>query len=147
MRIRVKAEASKDAKMQMTSMIDVVFLLIIFFMLVTELSRLEAELIDLPVATKGIDEEPDRHRLVVNVTREGTIVVAKKDYSSKELGQLLRLRSALFRGHEGLSELPVKIRADANVEYKYVQRVMLRCMDEKVWKLSFGCVRAEEPGS
>ena len=38
----------KEAKMDMTPMIDVVFLLIIFFMVVTELVRLEIEPVTLP---------------------------------------------------------------------------------------------------
>ena len=49
MRLKKKAEM-KDVQLQMTSMIDVVFLLLIFFMCVTEMNKLEAESLTLPIA-------------------------------------------------------------------------------------------------
>ena len=68
--------ASKRAKktdygveMDMTPMIDIVFLLIVFFMVVTELSVQQAVVI-LPVANEAKVEEPqpDQVILVVNVS-------------------------------------------------------------------------------
>jgi len=145
MRVRVDPKNMKPAKLSLTSMIDVVFLLIIFFMVVTELTKMEAEAISLPVATKGIEEDPRPGRVVVNIRRNGVMVVQRREYSARQLRSLLHELSVRRRDVAGLSELPVKIRADAHVEYKYVQRVMVQCMRERVWKLSFGCVPNKEP--
>ena len=52
-------QAQEEAEMDMTPMIDVVFLLIIFFVLVIDLSQRELEDLILPKATYAVlDEEP-----------------------------------------------------------------------------------------
>ena len=138
---RKKLTPPPEAKLQMTSMIDVVFLLIIFFMLVTEMSKMEAEALSLPTATEGIDDkDPPKNRIVINIKEEGTIVVSRRTYSPRGLRSLLHEVSVRHRDTLGLSTVPVKIRADAQVQYKYVQRVMVQCMREYIWKLSFGCM-------
>ena len=143
-RKRKKLKPPPEAKLNMTPMIDVVFLLIIFFMLVTEMSKMEAEAISLPTATKGIDDkDPPKNRIVINIMEEGTIKVTRREYSPRGLRSLLHEVSVRHRDADGLSTVPVKIRADANVQYKYVQQVMVQCMREYIWKLSFGCMPHE----
>jgi len=140
-RERKKLKPPPEAKLQMTSMIDVVFLLIIFFMLVTEMSKMEAESLSLPTATKGIDDkDPPKNRVVINIKSKGNIVVQRREYSPRGLRSLLHEVSVRHRDADGLSTVPVKIRADANVQYKYVQQVMVQCMREYIWRLSFGCM-------
>ncbi len=144
MRIIMKGEVPKQAKLQMTSMIDVVFLLIIFFMLVTEFTKMEAEDLQLPKATAAVDDEPvPRHRVIVNVKKEGLVVVFRKPYSRAELGKMLSRLSRLNSNSDGLSQIPVKIRADAHVRYGHVQQVMVECMKAKIWQISFGCTNTE----
>lgn len=136
-----RVKTPKDAKLDMTPMIDVVFLLIIFFMLVAELSKMEAEALSLPTATMGTeDKNPPKGRIVVNVKEKGTIIISRREYSALQLRALLHQRSMLSRDADGLSTIAVKVRADANVQYKYVQLVMVQCMREYIWKLSFACM-------
>jgi biopolymer transport protein ExbD len=140
-----KAKEPPELKLQMTSMIDVVFLLIIFFMLVTEMSKMEAEALSLPTATKGVDDKnPPKNRVVINIKKQGTIVVTRREYSPRGLRGFLHDVSVRHRDTDGLSTIPVKVRADANVQYKYVQQVMVQCMREYIWKLSFGCMPHKE---
>ncbi len=141
---RKKLKDPPEQKLNMTPMIDVVFLLIIFFMLVSELSKMEAEAISLPTATKGVDDkEPPKGRIVINIKEKGTIVVSRREYSPRGLRALLHERSVRSRDADGLSTVPVKVRADAQVSYKYVQQVMVQCMREYIWQMSFGCMPHE----
>jgi len=143
-KLKITGDVGPDVMLNMTPMIDVVFQLLLFFMLVTEMSKMEAEAISLPTATKGIeDRKPLHNRLVINVKKEGTIVINRREFSPRGLRGFLHEISVRYRDADGLSTLPVKIRADANVQYKYVQQVMVQCMREYIWKLSFGCMKAQ----
>lgn len=130
----------KDTSMQMTSFIDIVFLLVIFFMVVTDMSQMEAEQMTLPLAYKAVeDKNAPRERITVNVTREGKYRVMGEEYSPQKLESFL-ISSAAKTGKDadGFMRQAVKIRADADVAYKYVQKVMLSCMKAEIWKVSFG---------
>ena len=63
----------KESELNMTPMIDVVFLLITFFMVVSEITRQDdIEDIKLPLVMAAIpDDNPDPDRLVINVLKDG----------------------------------------------------------------------------
>ncbi len=146
MKVTRKGESLPDAKLQMTSMIDIVFLLIIFFMCVTEMSKLEIEAVTLPEALRARDDtNPPKDRIIVNVMRDGTYRLKARTYSKEDLKNFLIRTSVEKRGPDGLSTLAVKIRCDADAPYKYVQRVMMSCMDAKIWQVSFGVAQKHIP--
>ena len=136
----------KEAKMNMTPMIDVVFLLIIFFMVVSELVKLDIEPVTLPWASEAKeDSNPPKDRIIVNVKADpkgvdhGTIWVNHKLLSPAKFQAKLheqRIRSG--KDEEGLWKVSVKIRGDKDVEWKYIQNIMVACMRERVWRVSFG---------
>lgn len=135
------SKALPEGKLQMTSMIDVVFLLIIFFMCVTEMSKQEIESLVLPQAMKGRDDSKPSSatdRMIVNIMKDGTYRVMYQTYAKEELKNLLIRRAVARQDSEGLSTLAVKIRCDAYCPYKYAQQVMMLCMDAKIWQVSFG---------
>jgi len=141
MKLDRKTKALPEAKLQMTSMIDIVFLLIIFFMCVAEMSKMEVEAVTLPEAMRARDDtKPPKDRVVVNVMRDGTYRLMGRTYSNNDLRDFLIRRAIKTRGPDTLSTLAVKIRCDADAPYKYVQQVMMFCMDEraKIWQISFG---------
>src|SRR5215510_12554998 len=87
---------SSDVGFNMTPMIDVVFQLIIFFLLSSHLAKQEKQLpLALPTAKSGIVEAADaRPRLTVNVLADGTLLVASRPIQPDELAGLLRERRA-----------------------------------------------------
>jgi len=137
MRISRREAKAEKISLKMTPMIDIVFLLIIFFMCVTEMSKLEIESLTLPEAMMG-SPEAGRPRLTVNVMEDGSCRVAGKLYKPKALERLIAVRALGDVDSNGVPKLAIRIRADAGVAYKYVQRVMLGCQKAKVWQLSFG---------
>ena len=72
-----KTQPSKESEMDMTPMIDIVFQLIIFFMLITDMSQKELETLILPVAITASPDTPDptEIRPVVNIVSDGSIYV------------------------------------------------------------------------
>ena len=137
--------AADPAKLDLTSMIDVVFLLIVFFVLVTDMASAEMEVLALPAADQAVlDENPRDHRIVLNVNAGGDVVYRRKRLSQPQLATLIRVNARLrpTPGKPELSDLPVLIRGDANAEYRVVQQIMQLCATYKVWRIELA---AEQP--
>ena len=163
-----KSPATEELELNMTPMIDVVFLLIIFFMTVSELTKIDTQAeLQLPKASKArIDDKPEPDRLVLNVVEDGNVVVQNKTVVKvipgeegqpdqtdvTQLIELLRLEAELSRENpkkaDSFAERAILIRADEGVEFRHVQRIMLECIKQRIWKLSFGAtnVQVEEEG-
>ena len=71
----------------MTPMIDVVFLLIIFFLVSSHLAKQESQMdIDLPNAESGLESEPSTNpRIVINVTRNGQLLISGRRVSEAQI--------------------------------------------------------------
>ncbi len=96
------------AAMNMTPMIDIVFLLIIFFMTVSQVSKVNNERIPLPKQA-GSEEQPTSS-LTVNVRRSGEIVVSGRVVNVPELVSLVA--DDLARVGNDPSRLNVVVRCD-----------------------------------
>ena len=142
--MRIKTSKPSLVDPDMTPMIDIVFQLIIFFMIVSEFQSMELEQITLPFALEShVDPHTDR-RMIVNVNSNGEKMVMRRRYTDEQLSQLIAHRARLLWDHaDNVSNLAVKIRADAECEYKHVQHLMTKCMHTGVWRVSFGTNQAE----
>jgi biopolymer transport protein ExbD len=118
----------------MTPMIDVTFLLIIFFLLSSHLAQQETQLeLDLPSAASGRQAVEDRRpRLSVNVRPDGTIMLGSTEAKPTDIAR----RLSIERERLG-SDLEVRIRAARTVPYRAVEPVLLACADAQVWNVTF----------
>ncbi len=150
---------TEDAKMNMTPMIDMTFLLVVFFMLTIDLSQKEFFPVDLPFATTGVEdkeEDDEVRRFVINLTGDGTVHFKSYEFNlaSEDPGEqddaIQALQDALRQVHsergeillrekDGASKVPVMIHADWGAKWKYVQWIMQACAhpDIKIYKLQF----------
>ena len=142
-----------EMAMNMTPMIDVVFLLIIFFMIVTDLTQQELEDLVLPKADMAMkDENPPEKRMILNITRPGHYVVKRVDLGVVDdcldqiANHLARMVGFFDREDDGCSKQPVLIRADRETEFKYIQKVLQICGREgiKIYKVELACSVAED---
>lgn len=118
----------------MTPMIDVVFQLIIFFLLSSHLARQETQL-PLPLPAAGSAQaaaDVERPRLTINVLADGTLLVANRPIDRTELDRLLADRQ---RQHG--EALEVRIRGDRSVAYRHVEAVMLACTRAGIWNVAY----------
>jgi biopolymer transport protein ExbD len=132
-------------RVNMTPMIDVTFLLIIFFLLSSHLAQQETQLeLDLPSAASGrqaVDDE--RPRLSVNVRADGDVMLGSTPTEPQQMAQRLQIE----RQRLG-DEMEVRIRADRSVPYSAVAPVLLACADAGIWNVTFAVhKRVEGPGS
>ena len=113
-----------EATVELTPLIDVVFLLLIFFMVSTTFVR-ESELkITLPEAD-GEVVEMERTSIEITVDRQGDYSVNDRVLVNSNKRTLVRaLQEVMQPINITPSELPVVIRADANASHQSVVRAM-----------------------
>jgi biopolymer transport protein ExbD len=125
----------------MTPMIDVVFLLIIFFLLSSHLVRQETQLeLALPTAQSGEETvEPPNPRVTVNVMPDGILLLGSTPIDSRELEDQLR-----FERQRSGAELEVRIRGDRSVPYRSIEPILLAAARAGIWNVSIAVIREED---
>ena len=132
---------SGELGFNMTPMIDVVFLLIIFCLVSSHLAKQEAQM-QLPLPVADSSREPEvkaARRLTLNVTQDGQLLLVGRPVAAASLQT--RLAEALRA--EG-SELEVRIRSDRNTAYRDIQPVLLACARAGIWNVTFGVYRSQD---
>ncbi len=104
-----RAKREYGCEINIAPLIDVVFLLIIFFLTVSHITQVRVEALSLPEA-KEVDksEHLASGRLIINVHRDGRIVVSGKTYETDSLELMLRTE----RENLGNDDLSVLLRGD-----------------------------------
>jgi biopolymer transport protein ExbD len=122
----------------MTPMIDIVFQLLVFFMLVTDMASAQIENLKVPVASKAIKEKyDDPLMLVLNVMPDGTIKSGGKVFWSPKMGDDSKKLEDLFEarrqnkayqevvGTDTYVKYPLMIRADRSAHFEHIQRILM----------------------
>ncbi|HBT77050.1 MAG TPA: biopolymer transporter ExbD [Planctomycetaceae bacterium] len=122
--------------LNLTPMIDVVFLLIIFFLVSSTLMRQEVSMeIDLPTAVTGkMKSEISSRKLTINLPREGTILLGTRPVSPDGLRNLLREE---VRNPKNAAGLEIVIRTDQHVPYRRMEQILRDCAEAGIWKIDF----------
>ncbi len=127
----------------MTPMIDVVFQLIIFFLVSSHMAQQETQVtVDLPDATSGnrVEEQEDVRRLVINVLSETQILAGSQAIEPARLGSLLDYEARRSQADGSKRPLEVRIRTDRNVPYRAVEPILLACARSGIWNVKFAVV-------
>jgi biopolymer transport protein ExbD len=122
--------------MQLAPMIDIVFLLLIFFIVTWQFSRSETELnVSVPTAEEGSELNRPKGEIIINVLPDGVIRV---EGSTVDLPQLLDKLSAIAKQFKNQ---PVRIRGDGSVDFQRIVEVIDTCEKAGIWNISFATQR------
>ena len=151
-------------------MVDVVFLLIIFFMIITDLTQADLEDLQLPVAQAATPDkpDPDEWRPVLNVLYNGRIVVKRETlYEPEAEGETAgdpwrdikiwladaakRMETAPLNENGTGPLVPdeaVLIRADESSEFRTIQKIMEFCggTGVQIWKVQLAAAEPPKDG-
>ena len=130
---------AKAPALALTSMLDVIFLLLCFFVTASVFSQWESEIsISLPAASSS--ETPSRlpGEVILNVARDGSVTVNAKKLTLSDLGERLRKVADFYPGQ------PVVIRADRETSYDSLVKVLDTCRVAGVWNFSLATVEEKE---
>ena len=132
------AKMSEGGGIDMTPMIDVIFQLIIFFMCVTDMADQSRAVLELPSARKAEPDVAEPGRLIINVTTDGDIIINGQPRSDGDLRDIFRLEAQTSpKDHTGAMIRPVYIRADRDVEFRHVHRVMNMAGQFELFRVMF----------
>ena len=122
---------SRAPVLALTSMLDVIFLLLCFFVTVSVFSQWESE-ISIKFPSSKTSEQPERlpGEIIVNLTREGVVKVNGMAMPLAELKTRLAKIAKFYPGQ------PVIIRADKDTRYESLVEVMDTCREADVWNFS-----------
>ena len=118
--MNLNTRAREEPEVNLTSLIDVVFLLLIFFMVSTSFVKESRLTITLPEA-QSVAPAAQAERLEVAITAAGTFLVNGRELVNNSP---LTLRRALLEVSGGDTGLPVTIVADADARHQSVVTVM-----------------------
>mgnify|MGYP006303854153 CR=1 FL=1 len=123
---------------QMAPMIDIMFLLLVFFMAAAIYAQWETKMdISVPAAQSGIRADRKPGEIIVNIDEEGRIYVNDTELSREALQNRLSRVAELYR------DQPVIIRADAKTDHEYVMAVLDSCRVARIWNIAFATLPKE----
>ena len=119
--MKLSTRARPEPDVNLTPLIDVVFLLLIFFMVSTSFVKQSQITIRLPEAesTAMVEEPPEQFDIMI--TEQGTYLVNGRELINNRPETI---RNALQRVSAGNTDLPLTISADANARHQHVVTAM-----------------------
>ncbi len=140
MNFRKQHSTMHQAGFNITPLIDILLVLIIFFILTWNFSRDEKELaLKLPSATQGQDSKPRPGEIILNVMPDGVVVLNRRNLDLASLQELLANVSKEF------PDQAVILRADKSVAYKHVVAVLDTCRAASIYNVAFATAKDQEP--
>ncbi len=126
-----KTRRSHAAVLQMTSLMDVVFLLLCFFMTANEFARWETEVgITLPTAQSATIPGRMPGEIILNLNAKGDVTINGVKLTLEEVTERMKRIAENFPGQ------PVVIRADKASSYETLMSLIDACRTANVWNFS-----------
>jgi biopolymer transport protein ExbD len=118
--LKFRRQRREEVGINLTPLIDVVFLLLIFFMVSTTFTRETQLNIDLPEA-EGTLAEPSQDQIEILIDEQGSYRVNGQGLVDN---RTRTLQAAIYKLSAGDTTLPMIITADAQAAHQYVVRAM-----------------------
>jgi biopolymer transport protein ExbD len=135
----LKVQTDELPALNLTPMIDVVFLLIIFFMAASKFAEVEADIeLQLPEVAAAAPLTSAPKQRTVSVERDGQVQL------DGEIVSLDELTSRLSSAQREYSQLSVVIRGDAKCDFQHVAAALSACKDANISELGITVKLAQD---
>ena len=122
--MKFSSRKPEPSRLQLTAMIDILLLLLIFFIVSHQYTNSETELsVSVPTAKEGADPSRQKGEIYINILSDGSI---KVEGNVVDLPALLEKLSSIAMQYENQ---PVRIRGDGGVPYQRIVEVIDTCAD------------------
>ncbi len=130
--MKFKTQKAPPVGFQLAPMIDIIFLLLAFFIVTYQLTDNEKVMeISLPAASEGKAKQRENLEKIINIHADGRLVIDQQELTLDELeqkmGNLVRVNKSQ----------PIRVRGDEETAYKHVVNVINRCSKAGIWNISF----------
>jgi biopolymer transport protein ExbD len=119
-------------------MVDILLVLLGFFMLTWSFSRQERELdVQIPSAGEAKEQRRSVGEVIVNVKADGTLVMNRRTMTPDELLEALSRVASLY------PDQAVVLRGDQRVDYGHIVHTLDLCRRANIWNVAFATAAPE----
>jgi len=123
---------------QIAPFVDILLFLLVFFIMSWNFSRTEAELdVKVPSAREGKESKRPVGEVILNVKRDGSVVMNRRAMNAQELEETLTRIAKLY------PDQAVVLRGDQEVNYKYIVDALDVCRAANIWNVAFATSKPE----
>ena len=120
-------------------MVDILLVLLGFFMLTWTFARHETELdVQVPAAKEGKEGRRSVGEVILNVKSDGSIVMNHRTLSPEELQKTLSQISTLY------PDQAIILRGDEKVDYGHIVQTLDICRSANIWNVAFATRHDDE---
>ncbi len=134
--MKIQTKIPAQIGFQLAPMLDIVFLLLIFFVVTQKIILTEQDLnVKVPTAPSSEDEVTRAiDEIIINVREEDGKLIVTVDGTTFTLDQLRQRLRKIVSNNE---DVPVRIRGDAKTSWQGIADVIAACTDVGVYNISF----------
>lgn len=132
--MKFKNDMPQEIGFQLAPMLDVVFLLLIFFIVTQTFSLTEQDLsVKVPSAQQANKTDSRLlNEIILNVRKDGAVTINREVFPLEQLSKkMMRLAQA------GADKTPVLIRGDADCSYQSIINVVDECLKARIYNIRF----------
>ncbi|MCX7712926.1 MAG: biopolymer transporter ExbD [Chthoniobacterales bacterium] len=131
--MRLPKKQDDEVGFQLAPMIDMTFLLLVFFMVTTKISKEQIKVdINLPIASNAIIPEDLSNRDIISIDAQGNYFIGQRPASKDEVLAYLKQRFIDF------PPLRIYVRADASTPGKKIKEFMRMASEAGAINVIFG---------
>lgn len=127
-----------DDEPDLTPMIDIVFLLIVFFMTVANVVTAQKKPIEVPVASNANVPETQENREVITVVPDGQIYLGTQAVSIEDL------KAIVTEGMRTIRDYQVLLRVDSLTRFTHTRDVMTACAEVGAVDIIFATYQSDK---
>ncbi len=130
--MKFKQEQLKPSEFQIAPMIDIVFLLLIFFIMTWRFSNQEVDLkVSVPTSTDGKETQRPLGEIIINVRSNGDVILDGNEMSAEALSEKLKRISRV------VDKQPVRLRGSADCSWQTIASIIDTCQKAGIKNISF----------
>lgn len=130
--MKFKTQKAPPVGFQLAPMIDIIFLLLAFFIVTYQLTDNEKVIeISLPAATEGKAKQRENLEKIINIHADGRVVIDQQVLSLDEIEQKMGLLARVNKNQ------PIRLRGDKQTDYVHIVDIINRCSKAGIWNFSF----------
>ena len=115
--MRLRERPKRDYSVDITPLVDIVFLMLIFFMVSTSFKVASSLKLELPTS-KSQEQVSDKQEVIISISAEGQFYVQDEAVSDPDL------RKRILNETKGDPNMRVVLRADARTQHRFVVRAL-----------------------
>ena len=132
--MNLRPRRAEPPRVDITPLIDVVFLMLIFFMVSTTFDKQTQLKVDLPQASPQEEAEQEKEKIEITIDPEGPFYVNERELVKHDAETL---RRTLQKIADGRADLPITVSGDRNAPLQSMMTVMDVAAQLGMARLSF----------